>query len=123
MILQTFYHQYDHRYFERGGKLNYEQFIELIVPRIIEKSDTFNQVNIDKLFKEFDADGDGYITASELRQSLHKLGSNFATLAAELTDEDVEEIIMECDVDGDGRISYSEFTGMIPYLNEIVVEE
>ena len=123
MILQTFYHQHDHRYFERGGKLNYEQFIELIVPRIIEKSDTFNQVNIDKLFKEFDADGDGYITASELRQSLHKLGSNFATLAAELTDEDVEEIIMECDVDGDGRISYSEFTGMIPYLNEIVVEE
>lgn len=112
--------KYDHDHFERGGKLNYEQFIELIVPRIIDKSDTYNQVNIDKLFQEFDADGDGYITATELRQSLHRIGGSFASVAEELTDDDVEEIIMECDEDGDGRISYSEFTGMLPYLNQIV---
>ncbi len=112
--------KYDHAHFERGGKLNYEQFIELIVPRIIESSDTYNKVNIDNLFREFDQDGDGYITATELRQSLQKLGSNFAAVADDLTDDDVEEIIMECDEDGDGRISYSEFTGMLPYLNQIV---
>ncbi len=112
--------QYNHKHFERGGKLNYDQFIKLVVPRIIENSDTYNNVNIDKLFREFDQDGNGYITATELRQSLQKLGSNFATLAEELTDDDIEDIIMECDEDGDGRISYSEFSGMLPYLHQIV---
>ena len=89
-------------------------------PRLIEKNQVYNEVNIDKLFGEFDVDGDGYITATELRQSLQKLGPSFAAVADELTDEDVEEIIIENDEDGDGRISYSEFVKMIPRLNRII---
>ena len=80
-----------------------------------------NQVfNVKELFKEFDIDGDGYISATELRLSLKKLGSNFAAIADDLTDEDVEEIMIEADLDGDGRISYSEFAIMIPKLNQIL---
>jgi len=98
------------------------QFIDLMRPRIIQKNQVYNEVSIDKLFSEFDVDGDGYITAPELRQSLQKLGPSFAAIASELTDDDVEEIIMESDMDGDGRISYSEFVNMIPRLHEIIEE-
>ena len=55
--------------------------------------------------KEFDGDGDGYISAGELRQSLHKVGYKFAAAAKELTDDDVEEIMIELDLDSDGRTS------------------
>jgi calmodulin len=97
-----------------------QQFIEIMKPRLIQKDQVYNSVNIDKLFKEFDIDNDGYITAPELRQSLEKLGTNFAAVADELTDEDVEDIIVEWDEDGDGRISYSEFVNMIPRLYQII---
>jgi Ca2+-binding EF-hand superfamily protein len=117
-----FFLQYDHAHFERGGKIDFYNFIELMKPRIIEKNEKYNEVSIDQLFKEFDDDGDGYISAKELRQSLQKLGDNFAAVAEELTVEDVEEIMLESDLDGDGRISYSEFTIMIPRLNQIIEE-
>lgn len=98
--------------------------MEIMTPRIIKNNNLYNKVQIDKLFKEFDLDGDGYICASELRQSLKKIGPGFATIADDLTDEDVEEILeeilMESDLDGDGKISYSEFAIMIPRLNQII---
>ncbi|KAL2967724.1 hypothetical protein AAZX31_16G190900 [Glycine max] len=53
-------------------------------------------------FKVFDKDQNGYISASELRQVLIKLGEN--TTAGE-----VEEMIATADLDGDGEISYEEF--------------
>jgi len=120
--LQILSDKYDHAHFERGGKIDFYNFIELMKPRIIEKNEKYNEVSINQLFKEFDDDGDGYISAKELRQSLQKLGDNFAAVAEELTVEDVEEIMLESDLDGDGRIRYSEFTIMIPRLNQIIEE-
>ena len=47
----------------------------------------------------FDKNGDGYISASELRHVM-------TTLGEKLTDEEVDEMIREADIDGDGKVNY-----------------
>lgn len=55
----------------------------------------------ERLFKHFDANGDGKISAAELAQSLQTLGC--------VTPEEVKNMMDELDIDGDGFISYDEF--------------
>ena len=47
----------------------------------------------------FDKDGDGYITAAELRHVMANLGEK-------LTEDEVDEMIREADQDGDGKVNY-----------------
>lgn len=47
----------------------------------------------------FDKDGNGYITAAELRFVMTNLGEK-------MTDEEVDEMVKEADKDGDGQIDY-----------------
>ena len=61
---------------------------------------------IKEAFKVFDKDGNGYISAAELRHIMTNLGEK-------LTDEEVDEMIREADVDGDGQINYDEFVDMM----------
>lgn len=56
----------------------------------------------------FDKDGNGFISAAELRHVMTNLGEK-------LTDEEVDEMIREADVDGDGQVNY-EGTDMVSYL-------
>lgn len=50
-------------------------------------------------FRVFDRNGDGFISASELRHVMTNLGEK-------LTDEEVEDMIREADLDGDGLVNY-----------------
>ena len=50
-------------------------------------------------FQVFDKNGDGYISASELRHVM-------TTLGEKLTDDEVDEMIREADIDGDGKVNY-----------------
>ena len=47
----------------------------------------------------FDKNGDGYISAIELRHVMTTLGER-------LTDEEVDEMIREADIDGDQKVNY-----------------
>ena len=58
------------------------------------------------LFRVFDKDGNGYISAAELRHVMTNLGEK-------LTDEEVDEMIREADIDGDGQVNYEEFVAMM----------
>ncbi|XP_045296756.1 calmodulin-3 isoform X2 [Leopardus geoffroyi] len=51
-------------------------------------------------------DGNGYISAAELRHVMTNLGEK-------LTDEEVDEMIREADIDGDGQVNYEEFVQMM----------
>ncbi|KAH6754929.1 Calcium-binding EF-hand family protein [Perilla frutescens var. hirtella] len=56
----------------------------------------------ERLFKHFDANGDGKISAAELGDALKTLGG--------VTPEEIKNMMEEIDSDGDGCISYDEFT-------------
>jgi calmodulin len=62
--------------------------------------------DIIEAFRVFDKDGNGTISAAELRHVMTNLGEK-------LTDEEVDEMIREADVNGDGIIDYKEFTKII----------
>jgi len=64
--------------------------------------DTDSEEEIKEAFKVFDKDGNGYISAAELRHVMTNLGEK-------LSDTEVDEMIREADVDGDGQINYEEF--------------
>jgi calmodulin len=68
--------------------------------------DTDSEEEIKEAFKVFDKDGNGFISAAELRHVMTNLGEK-------LTDEEVDEMIREADVDGDGQINYEEFVKMM----------
>jgi calmodulin len=50
----------------------------------------------------FDQDGDGFLSAPELKHVMSSLGDD-------LTDAEIGEMLREADVDGDGKVSYSDF--------------
>ncbi|KAJ7883401.1 calmodulin [Mycena olivaceomarginata] len=68
--------------------------------------DTDSEEEIKEAFKVFDKDGNGCISAAELRHVMTNLGEK-------LSDNEVDEMIREADVDGDGQINYEEFVKMM----------
>ena len=62
-----------------------------------------NEEELIRAFKVFDRDGNGLISAAELRQVMTK----------NWTDEEVAEMIRDADVDSDGHINYEEFVRMM----------
>ena len=61
--------------------------------------DTDSEEEIREAFRVFDKDGNGFISAAELRHVMTNLGEK-------LTDDEVDEMIREADIDGDGQVNY-----------------
>lgn len=61
--------------------------------------ETDKEEELREAFRVFDRNGDGFISASELRHVMTNLGEK-------LTDEEVEDMIREADLDGDGLVNY-----------------
>ena len=76
------------------------------------KEEEFNEEELRDVFKVFDKDNSGFISASELKEVSSKLGRN-------LTDEDVKKMMKETDLDEDGKISYE---GKCSWKNAIHTE-
>ena len=76
------------------------------------KEEEFNEEELRDVFKVFDKDNSGFISASELKEVSSKLGRN-------PTDEDVKEMMKETDLDEDGKISYE---GKCSWKNAIHTE-
>ncbi|MGA0857823.1 MAG: EF-hand domain-containing protein, partial [Candidatus Nanopelagicales bacterium] len=53
-------------------------------------------------FKVFDKDGNGFISAAELRHVMTNLGEK-------LSDEAVDAMIRDADIDSDGQINFEAF--------------
>jgi len=63
------------------------------------KTTTEMEKELKQSFKVFDINGDGFISASELKQAM-------TTIGEKMTEKDINDIIKQWDSDGDGKISY-----------------
>lgn len=91
-----------------GGRVDFEDFVELIGPKML--AETENMVGVRELkiaFKEFDVNGDGHISGLEL----HAAAQSF--LGEALNPSEVQEIIHDVDLNGDGRVDFDEFVMML----------
>ena len=86
-----------------SGTIDFPEFLTMMARKM---KDTDNEEEILEAFKVFDKDGNGFISAAELRHIMTNLGEK-------LTDEEVDEMIREADIDGDGQINYEEFVKMM----------
>ncbi|EOY25178.1 hypothetical protein QUC31_009165 [Theobroma cacao] len=89
-----------------NGLVEFSEFVALVAPELLSEKSPYSEEQLKQLFKMFDRDGNGFITAAELAHSMAKLGHA-------LTVEELTGMIKEADTDGDGRISFEEFAQAI----------
>ncbi|KAL5008514.1 hypothetical protein ScPMuIL_014095, partial [Solemya velum] len=83
-----------------SGTIDFQEFL-LLMAREMNTTDVEDEFR--EAFKVFDKDGNGYVSQSELRRVMSKLGER-------LTDAEVTDMIREADTDGDGHVNYEELT-------------
>lgn len=79
-----------------NGTIDFPEFLTMMSRKL---SDVDSEEELREAFKTFDRDGNGLISAAELRHVMTNLGEK-------LTDEEVDEMIREADLDGDGQVNY-----------------
>lgn len=84
-----------------NGFMEFEELVDAILHDISAEL-LLNQEILLGVFKCFDRDGNGFITAAELAGAMAKMGQP-------LTYRELTEMIREADTDGDGVISFNEF--------------
>ncbi|KAM4810133.1 calcium-binding protein 1 isoform 3-T3 [Rhinophrynus dorsalis] len=91
-----------------GGRVDFDDFVELMGPKLLaETADMIGVKELRDAFKEFDTNGDGEISTSELREAMRKL------LGQQVGHRDIEDIIRDVDLNGDGQVDFEEFVRMM----------
>ena len=89
--------------FNNDGSINFSEFLTVN----IQKEKLLNEETLDKAFRMFDLDGNGYITIEELKK----------TMPLEITTKaGWRNLVSEVDKDGDYQISFREFKEMMEKL-------
>ena len=89
--------------FNNDGNINFSEFLTAN----FKKEKLLSEDMLEKTFKLFDIDGNGYITLDELKESM----------PVEITSKlEWKELIEEVDKDGDNQISLDEFKEMMGKL-------
>ena len=76
----------------------------------IKMSPDDKSIELANTFKIFDENGDHFITASELKNVMKKLGQS-------LSDDEVDLMILEADSDGDKKVNFKEFVHLMRKLD------
>ncbi|CAG8760325.1 13486_t:CDS:2 [Cetraspora pellucida] len=88
---------------DNNGTIDFNEFLNMMARKV---KDSDIEEEIKEAFKVFDKDGNGLISAAELKVVMSSIGEK-------LSDEEIDEMIHEADVDGDGQINYEEFVKMM----------
>merc|ERR1712150_334668 len=82
-----------------SGSVDFTEFVELMIKREAEKE---TPEDLKQAFRVFDKDGNGFVSTSEIKYVLNRIGLIF-------TDDELIEMVQEADIDGDQHISFDEF--------------
>ena len=85
-----------------SGTIDFSEFLAMMATKLKEVD---SEEKILETFRVFDVDGNGFISAAELRHVMTNLGER-------LTDDEVDEMIKVADADKDGKISYQDFVAI-----------
>ncbi|KAJ8563001.1 hypothetical protein K7X08_031453 [Anisodus acutangulus] len=88
-----------------NGSIEFDELVNGIMPDMNEDI-LMNQEQLMELFRSFDRDGNGYITAAELAGQMAKMGHP-------LTYRELSNLMQEADTNGDGVISFNEFANIL----------
>ncbi|KAF3431701.1 hypothetical protein FNV43_RR27008 [Rhamnella rubrinervis] len=84
-----------------NGYVEFDELVDVILPDMNEEV-LVNHEQLMEVFRSFDRDGNGYITACELAGSMTKMGHP-------LTYRELSDMMRKADTNGDGVISFQEF--------------
>ncbi|KAL0906793.1 hypothetical protein M5K25_025315 [Dendrobium thyrsiflorum] len=88
-----------------NGTVEFEELAAAITPLMSEQA-LVNQEQLLEVFRSFDRDGNGYISAAELARSMARMGQP-------LTFYELTAMMREADTNGDGVISFNEFAAIM----------
>ncbi|CAK9157326.1 unnamed protein product [Ilex paraguariensis] len=88
-----------------NGLIEFDELVDAILPDMNEEV-LINQEQLMEVFRSFDRDGNGSITAAELAGQMAKMGHP-------LTYRELSEMMREADTNGDGVISFDEFANVL----------
>jgi Ca2+-binding EF-hand superfamily protein len=96
-----------------NNRINFGEFLDLMQNMSVtedsddsDNSNSYSDGEIKEMFKQADKDGDGFITATELKQEMESDGEKW-------TKAQIKKVMKKADKDGDGRISFEEFSKMV----------
>lgn len=88
--------------FDRDGEINFEDLVTYCSQRRSSCSASNSYGELKRAFDFLDYNGDGYVSATDLRHVMHMMGRD-------VTEEEAERMLAEVDAAASGRISYECF--------------
>lgn len=88
---------------DKNSSISFDEFVTLMSDKM---RGVETEQEVRDAFRVFDVNGNGFISADELRHVATNLGEK-------LTEEEANEMIRSAKVDGDGLINYNDFINMM----------
>ena len=95
--------------FDCDGEISFEDFLVYCLKQETRCSAVEEDKEIKDAFDFLDRNGDGYVSAADLRHAMRSIGRD-------VEEQQAEEMLAEVDEEGDGRISYECFKNIICWM-------
>ena len=91
---------------DHNGEIDFDEFVSYCAKQRMNRTVSQENRELHDAFSFFDKNGDGFVTAVELRQVMRELGQD-------ISEEQAEQMIAEVDKEGNGRVTYQRFKSMM----------
>ena len=82
-----------------NGQIDFEEFLDMMTARISDKN---TKADLERVFKLFDDNRQGFISVENLARVARDLGEDISM-------EELKEIVQRADINGDGKLTFEDF--------------